>query len=206
MKVLVLDSGTTVRKIISSFFPTEDFQIFEAGTAKEGLDLTFQEHFDLITIGMVLPDSDGFTVCKTIRNGLIDNKQNICKNSKIFLITSGNIETNRIKSVESGFDGIFPKPTGIEEFKTVIEEIIKLAYQSSPIESKKSWKNPDHRRFRIKLASFGKNFRKKWLFFSSIYRRKKSLRISSIFERSILYFNRLDHAGFFRRRACRSNT
>ncbi|EMO28041.1 response regulator receiver domain protein [Leptospira interrogans serovar Bataviae str. HAI135] len=95
MKVLVLDSGTTVRKIISSFFPTEDCQIFEAGTAKEGLDLTFRENFDLITIGMILPDSDGFTVCATIRNGLRDDKQNICKNSKIFLITSRDIETNR---------------------------------------------------------------------------------------------------------------
>ncbi|EMO55586.1 response regulator [Leptospira noguchii] len=140
MKVLVLDSGTTVRKIISSFFPTEDCQIFEAGTAKEGLDLTFRENFDLITIGMILPDSDGFTVCTTIRNGLRDDKQNICKNSKIFLITSGDIETNRKKSVESGFDGIFPKPTGIEEFKTVIEEIIKLAYQPSSIETKKAGK------------------------------------------------------------------
>lgn len=128
MKVLVLDSGATVRKIISSFFPAEDFQIVEAATAKEGLDLAFQETFDLITIGMVLPDADGFTVCKIIRTSLRDKKSSACKNSKIYLITSGDIESNRDKAKEYGFDGIFPKPSGIEEFKVVIEEIIELAY------------------------------------------------------------------------------
>ncbi len=128
MKVLVLDSGATVRKIISSFFPAEDFQIVEAATAKEGLDFAFQESFDLITIGMVLPDADGFTVCKIIRTSLRDKKPSACKNSKIYLITSGDIESNRDKATDFGFDGIFPKPSGIEEFKVVIEEIIELAY------------------------------------------------------------------------------
>ncbi|MBM9577552.1 response regulator [Leptospira sp. 201903070] len=128
MKVLVLDSGATVRRIISSFFPSEDFQIVEAATAKEGLDLAFQESFDLITIGMILPDADGFNVCKIIRTSFRDKKSSACKNSKIYLITSGDIESNRDKAKEFGFDGIYPKPLGIEEFKAVIEEIIELAY------------------------------------------------------------------------------
>ncbi|EQA54734.1 response regulator [Leptospira kmetyi] len=128
MKVLVLDSGATVRRIISSFFPAEDFEIVEAGSAKDGLDLAFRENFDLITIGMILPDADGFTVCKIIRNNQRDNKHSACKNSKIYLITSGDIEANRAKSLEYGFDGIFPKPSGIDEFKSVIKEIIELAY------------------------------------------------------------------------------
>ncbi|MBM9499898.1 response regulator [Leptospira sp. 201903071] len=133
MKVLVLDSGATVRRIISSFFPSEDFQIVEAATAKEGLDLAFQESFDLITIGMVLPDADGFTVCKIIRTNLRDKKSSACKNSKIYLITSGDIDSNRNKAKEFGFDGIYPKPSGIEEFKAVIEEIIELAYGKEDI-------------------------------------------------------------------------
>ncbi|XDD50454.1 response regulator [Leptospira sp. WS92.C1] len=128
MKVLVLDSGATVRKIISSFFPSEDFQIVEAGSAKEGLDLAFKEFFDLITIGMILPDADGFTVCKNIRNSLRNDRPSACKNSKIYLITSGDIESNKTKSKEFGFDQIFPKPSHIEEFKGVIKEIIELAY------------------------------------------------------------------------------
>ncbi|WP_133124522.1 response regulator transcription factor, partial [Leptospira ellisii] len=102
MKVLVLDSGATVRKIISSFFPAEDFRILEAGFAKTGLDLAFSEYFDVITVGMILPDSDGFDVCKLIRNGLRNQKQSPCKNSKIYLITSGDIESNRVKSAECG--------------------------------------------------------------------------------------------------------
>lgn len=138
MKLLILDSGTTFRKIISSFFPAEDFQIVEAGSAKEGLDLTFRENFDLITIGMILPDSDGFTICKTIRNDLRENKYNACKNSKIYLVTSGDVESNRTKSMEFGFDGIFPKPSGIEELKLVIKEIIKFSYQKNSIEQRKA--------------------------------------------------------------------
>ncbi|MBW9230985.1 response regulator [Leptospira santarosai] len=137
MKVLVLDSGATFRKVISSFFPTEDFRIAEASSAKEGLDITFRESFDLITIGMILPDSDGFTVCKTIRNGLRENRYNACKDSKIYLVTSGDIESNRAKSAQFGFDGIFPKPSGIEELKLVIKEIIKFSYQKHPIERRK---------------------------------------------------------------------
>ncbi|WP_317649007.1 response regulator [Leptospira borgpetersenii] len=140
MKLLILDSGTTFRKIISSFFPAEDFQIVEAGSAKEGLDFTFRENFDLITIGMILPDSDGFTICKTIRNDLRENKYNACKNSKIYLVTSGDVESNRTKSMEFGFDGIFPKPSGIEELKLVIKEIIKFSYQKNSIEQRKAGK------------------------------------------------------------------
>ncbi|TGK28204.1 response regulator [Leptospira gomenensis] len=131
MKVLVLDSGATVRKIISSFFPAEDFRILEAGSAKTGLELAFSEHFDVITVGMILPDSDGFDVCKLIRGGLLNQRQSPCRNSKIYLITSGDIESNRNKSAEYGFDGIFPKPSDIEDFKTVIKEIIDLAYVSN---------------------------------------------------------------------------
>ncbi|PKA05034.1 hypothetical protein CH375_07420 [Leptospira ellisii] len=48
-----------------------------------------------------------------------------------FSITSGDIESNRVKSAECGFDGIFPKPADIEDFKTVIKEIIDLAYGSN---------------------------------------------------------------------------
>ncbi|EMY76975.1 response regulator receiver domain protein [Leptospira weilii serovar Ranarum str. ICFT] len=187
MKVLVLDSGTTVRKIISSFFPAEDFQIFEASSAKEGLDLTFRENFDLITIGMILPDSDGFTVCKTIRNGLRENKDNICKNSKIYLITSGDIEANRTKSIEFGFDGIFPKPSGIEEFKIVIKEIIKLSYQSNSIESQKAGKILIVDDSELNLLLLGKILEKNGYSFHAFTEGKKAYEYLQSFGEEISY-------------------
>jgi DNA-binding response OmpR family regulator len=70
--VLVVDDEAEVRILIRRMLETDssaDFQIVEAATGTACLKAAGRSgHFDLILLDVVLPDMDGYSVCRAIRH------------------------------------------------------------------------------------------------------------------------------------------
>ncbi|MCT4566668.1 MAG: response regulator transcription factor [Maledivibacter sp.] len=66
-KVLVIEDQDKIRRIICDYFNKEGFNVVEAGDGKEGLRVFEAEDIDLIILDIMLPELDGWSVCKRIR-------------------------------------------------------------------------------------------------------------------------------------------
>ncbi|WP_432663042.1 response regulator transcription factor [Wukongibacter baidiensis] len=66
-KVLIIEDQEKIRRIIHDYFKMEGFEILEAANGKEGLETFQTEDVSLIILDIMLPELDGWSVCRRIR-------------------------------------------------------------------------------------------------------------------------------------------
>ena len=65
--LLVIDEDPAVRQVMERLATREGYQLFAAGTGEEGLNLAREKRPDLITLEVVMPGIDGWTVLKNLK-------------------------------------------------------------------------------------------------------------------------------------------
>ncbi len=65
--LLVIDEDPAVRQFMERLAAREGYQLFAAGTGEEGLNLAREKRPDLITLEVVMPGIDGWTVLKNLK-------------------------------------------------------------------------------------------------------------------------------------------
>ncbi len=81
-KILVVEDDDLTLKMLSSSLREEGFFVFEAIDGKEGLEIALKECPDLILLDVVIPEIDGMTVFKRLR------ESGCCKKTTIILLTN----------------------------------------------------------------------------------------------------------------------
>jgi len=105
-RILIVDDDAgirlTIRRILESS-RSDDFEIAEAASGVECLMATEKQGpFDLILLDVEMPEMDGFSVCKAIRN--VDPAVPI-----VFVTSHVDLE-HRVKGREAGGDSFLAKP------------------------------------------------------------------------------------------------
>jgi DNA-binding response OmpR family regulator len=127
--ILVIDDSNLMCKQISMLLTPRNYNVTTVKTAQEGLDLLEQNHFDLITLDMELPDMHGSEVLTKI------------KSDKRFmqipvLIISGNTDPDVIRSIyKKGGSDYIRKPFILEEF--VLKVDLWVDYRKKHLEALK---------------------------------------------------------------------
>jgi DNA-binding response OmpR family regulator len=102
MKILIADDEVRMRKLLSDFLKKEGFQVLESENGKEALD-TFNsdQSIDLIILDVMMPELDGWSVCRQIR-----------KSSRVPIIrlTARSEESDELFGLELGADDYITKP------------------------------------------------------------------------------------------------
>ena len=101
--VLVVDDEMRIRILLEDFLGREGFNVLEASDGKKALD-TFQEstsHIDLILLDVMLPELDGWTVCREIRK---------VSDVPIIMLTARSEDFDEIHGFEIGADDYVQKP------------------------------------------------------------------------------------------------
>lgn len=81
-KILIVEDEVSLRNILRDKLSSEGFAILEAKNGKEGLELAFSEHPDLILLDIVMPIMDGITMLKRLRTDVWG------KNAKVITLTN----------------------------------------------------------------------------------------------------------------------
>ncbi len=81
-KILVVEDDDLTLKMLSSSLREEGFFVFEAMDGKEALDVALKECPDLILLDVVIPEIDGMTVFKRLR------ESGCCTKTTIILLTN----------------------------------------------------------------------------------------------------------------------
>ena len=116
--VLIIDDDDHICKILKDYFQYENFEVYIAGTGKEGLEMVAQHAPDIIILDIMLPEMDGWEVCKEIRPQ---------DETPIIILSAKDEETDRISGLELGADDYVTKPFSPREVvvraKTILRRI-----------------------------------------------------------------------------------
>jgi DNA-binding response OmpR family regulator len=84
----------------------EGYQVVEASTGVDALNLARDEQPDLVLLDVMLPELDGLTVCRTLRHEM---------EVPIVMLTARSGEVDRIVGLDSGADDYIVKPFSVGE-------------------------------------------------------------------------------------------
>ena len=118
--ILIIEDDPISSKLLESTLKKEDYLIFTAQKGQDGLSIAKEVIPDIILLDIMLPDINGFEVCRKLRD---DNK---LENVAIIIITSLHDKESHKKGIETGADDFLTKPFDNEELKLRVKAIAKL--------------------------------------------------------------------------------
>jgi two-component sensor histidine kinase len=122
LRVLVIDDDEVLRQGYSLLLSNQGYEVFEAANGARGLELAGEMNPDIILLDVVLPDMDGFEICRRILEKHGDTK------SMVVLVSGIRTGTdNRIKGLESGAVDFLQKPLPAPELLARMASIAVIA-------------------------------------------------------------------------------
>ena len=104
--ILVIDDEAQIRRVLRSTLTFRGYELLEAGTGEEGLELARKFKPDLILLDVNLPGMSGIETCRELRR---------FTDAPIIMLTVRNAERDKVVALDAGADDYVTKPFGIEE-------------------------------------------------------------------------------------------
>ncbi len=114
--VLVVDDEKTLVKALSFSLEKEGFQVEQAYDGEEALKKVFELKPDIVVLDLMLPELDGFEVCRQLRK-----KTDI----PIIMLTARSEDIDKVLGLELGADDYLTKPFNSRELVARIKAILR---------------------------------------------------------------------------------
>ncbi|NCU16828.1 response regulator transcription factor [Pallidibacillus pasinlerensis] len=105
-KILIVEDDASIARILSDHLRKEGFFVTWASTGKEGWEDFKSDQYQLVLIDLMLPEMDGFTLCKTIR---------LEHDTPIIIISAKTEVDSKISGLDLGADDYITKPFRLDE-------------------------------------------------------------------------------------------
>lgn len=125
-KILVVEDEARMRDLLRLYLEREGFTVVEAADGRQGLAKVAQEEFALVILDVMLPELDGWTVCREIRR---------TRDVPIIMLTARGEEIDRVTGFELGADDYVVKPFSPRELVMRIKALLRRACPQA-VESK----------------------------------------------------------------------
>ncbi|WP_434799650.1 response regulator transcription factor [Terrisporobacter vanillatitrophus] len=99
--ILVMEDDVNIQELIVEFLKAEGYDVDYASDGIEGIQLFKKKEYDLVLLDIMMPNLDGYSVCKMIRKS---------SNVPIIFLTAMNEESNQLKGFELECDDYITKP------------------------------------------------------------------------------------------------
>ena len=121
--VLLADESRLQRRILSASLKRDGYEVSEAGTAQDALDMCRADMPDLVLSDWILPDLDGLAFCKAFRDL---PSEHYCY---FVVLTAKSEKDDVVKSLEHGADDFLLKPVDAHELRarmSAAERILRM--------------------------------------------------------------------------------
>jgi PAS domain S-box-containing protein len=122
-KILAIDDNEMNLVLLNQIFKQHypDFQFLRASSGKEGLELACNESPEIILLDILMPDMDGYEVCKILKSS--DRTQYI----PILMISAlGQSPAERTKGLNAGADAFISRPFSQDELRAQIDVVLRI--------------------------------------------------------------------------------
>jgi OmpR family response regulator RpaB len=115
-RVLLIDDDEHLAPPLATYLRRFDFQLEAATRPSAGLARLRAEAFDAVILDVMLPEMDGFELCRTIRRE---------SEIPIVMLTARGELTDRVVGLEIGADDYLPKPFEPRELAARLQTILR---------------------------------------------------------------------------------
>jgi DNA-binding response OmpR family regulator len=115
-RLLIIDDDTRLAAMVSDYLTAAGFVVERRFTGHDGLAALDGAAFDAVILDVMLPDIDGFEVCRTIRTRA---------QTPILMLTARGEEMDRVVGLEIGADDYLAKPFSPRELQARIRAILR---------------------------------------------------------------------------------
>lgn len=128
-KILIIDDTDFMVKLIADILTDAGYEVISASRGAEGLLKVRSEKPDLVILDIVMPDMNGFEVCKILRD---DESNNLMP---IIILTAQDNEDDKLTGLELGADDYIIKPFNPRELLSRVRNTLKRI-------DRNRWANP----------------------------------------------------------------
>ncbi len=118
---MLVEDDKTIRKFISTALLTQDYDVKEAITGKEGISIAVSYSPDVVLLDLGLEDMDGIEVIKAIRQ---------FSNIPIIVVSAREQDRDKVEVFDAGADDYLTKPFSIVELLARV----RVAFRHSQVE------------------------------------------------------------------------
>ncbi|MBM4761998.1 response regulator transcription factor [Bacillus sp. B15-48] len=121
VRVLIVDDEEDMRDLVQIYLENSGYSCFQAASGMEAYAILEQQQVDLVTLDIMMPEEDGFSVCESIRS--------FSQVPIIFLSAKGE-EWDKVKALKLGGDDYIVKPFSPGELVARIGAVLR---RTSPV-------------------------------------------------------------------------
>jgi two-component system phosphate regulon response regulator OmpR len=124
--ILIIEDDERLSAMVAQYLQEAGFRVSARGEGAEGLALLEREPFDALILDLMLPDIDGFEVCRRLR---------AASDIPILMLTARGEATDRVVGLELGADDYLPKPFNPRELLARLRAILRRRKPAGPAEA-----------------------------------------------------------------------
>ena len=114
--VLVVDDESRLVTLVRKNLESMGYKVSTAADGKTAISLLELEDFDLVILDLMLPDIDGYDVCRQIRE---------FSNVPIIILTARSDETEKVRGLDLGADDYLTKPFHAQEMLARVRAVLR---------------------------------------------------------------------------------
>jgi diguanylate cyclase (GGDEF)-like protein len=124
-RLLVVEDDLDIGNMLKIYFSGMDFDVDVATRGSDALEKTKQVLPHLIVLDIMLPDIDGYEVCRSLRTSMRTS------HIPVIFLTQRDERSDKLQGLELGADDYITKPFDIEELKLRVQGAIKRSERES---------------------------------------------------------------------------
>ncbi len=122
MRLLLVEDSDRLRTTLETGLRKAGYAVDSSGNGREGLWLATENEYDVLILDLMLPEIDGLTVLKTLREQ--------GKATHVLILSARDMVEDRVQGLRMGADDYLVKPFSFDELCARLEALIRRAYQT----------------------------------------------------------------------------
>jgi DNA-binding response OmpR family regulator len=122
MRLLLIEDSARLRATLAKGLSRAGYAIDVAGDGREGLWLAMENDYDVIVLDLMLPEIDGLTVLRTLRER--------GKAAHVLILSAKDLVENRVQGLSLGADDYLVKPFSFDELCARLQALVRRSYQA----------------------------------------------------------------------------
>ncbi len=122
-QILVVDDEAPIADLVEVYLQNEGYRVHKCGTGREALEIVEREEIDLAVLDVMLPDLDGFAICRKIREEHF---------FPIIMLTAKVEDMDKIMGLTIGADDYITKPFNPMELVARVKTQLRRSTRYNP--------------------------------------------------------------------------
>jgi len=126
-RILVVEDDPSIRLGLEDTLTAKGYEVDVVGKGGDGAERALTGRYDLVVLDVMLPDIDGFEVCRRIRSARGPERR-----VPVIMLSARGAELDRVRGLELGADDYVTKPFSLMELLARVASVLRRAHGDDP--------------------------------------------------------------------------